>query len=107
MDVPLTARGVWHVIVSLVDEAGNSTTLATDLHLENDHCLSSLTEVGGEPRHMARRAPWAASADVVVTGSVADSDGVASAMLELISEHRNSGLGSGYGPRRRHQLRIL
>ena len=47
VDVPLTARGVWHVIVSLVDEAGNSTTLATDLHVENDHLPEfTLTEVG-------------------------------------------------------------
>ena len=29
---------------------------------------------------------WAAGADVVVSGNVADIDGVASAMLELISE---------------------
>ena len=61
MDVPLTARGVWHVIVSLVDEAGNSTTLATDLHVENDHLPEfTLTEVGVKTRHVARRAHWAA-----------------------------------------------
>ena len=53
VDVPLTARGVWHVIVSLVDEAGNSTMLATDLHVENDHLPEfTLTEVGGEDPSM-------------------------------------------------------
>ena len=72
VDVPLTARGVWHVIVSLVDEAGNSTTLATDLHVENDHLPEfTLTEVGGEDPAMWHGEPtWAAGADVVVTGNL-------------------------------------
>ena len=92
VDVPLTARGVWHVIVSLVDEAGNSTTLATELHVENDHLPEfTLTEVGGEDPAMWHGEPtWAAGTDVVVTGTVADSDGVATAVLELISEDTES-----------------
>ena len=92
VEVPLTARGLWHVIVNLVDEAGNSTTLATDLHVENDHLPEfTLTEVGGEDPAMWHGEPtWAAGTDVVVTGTVADSDGVATAVLELISEDTES-----------------
>jgi len=88
VEVPLTARGLWHVIVSLVDEAGNATIMATDLHVENDHLPEfTITEVGGEDPSMWHGEPtWASGADVVVTGIVADSDGVASATLELISE---------------------
>ena len=36
---------------------------------------------------------WAAGTDVVVTGTVADSDGVATAVLELISGTQNQSFG--------------
>ena len=56
VDVPLTARGVWHVIVDLVDAEGNTATFNTDLHVENSHMPEfTLTSVGGEdPAELAR-----------------------------------------------------
>ena len=88
VDVPLTARGVWHVIVDLVDAEGNTATFNTDLHVENSHIPEfTLTSVGGEdPASWHGEPTWAAGSDVVVEGSVTDSDGIASAELELIDE---------------------
>lgn len=88
VDVPLTARGVWHVIVDLVDAEGNTATFNTDLHVENSHMPEfTLTSVAGEdPANWHGEPTWAAGTDVVVEGSVTDSDGIASAELELIDE---------------------
>ena len=88
VDVPLTARGVWHVIVDLVDAEGNTATFNTDLHVENSHMPEfTLTSVGGEdPANWHGEPTWAAGTDVVVEGSVTDSDGIAFAELELIDE---------------------
>ena len=88
VDVPLTARGLWHVIVDLVDAEGNVATFLTDLHIENSHMPDfTLTSVGGEdPANWHGEPTWAADTDVVVEGSVTDSDGIASAELELIDE---------------------
>ena len=88
VDVPLTARGVWHVIVDLVDAEGNTATFNTDLHVENSHMPEfTLTSVADEdPANWHGEPKWAAGTDVVVEGSVTDSDGIASAELELIDE---------------------
>jgi len=88
VDVPLTARGVWHVIVDVVDEAGNTATYNTDLHVENTYMPEFvLTSVNGEDPNMWHGEPtWAAGSVVVVEGAVIDEDGIASAELELIDE---------------------
>ena len=88
VDVPLTARGVWHLIVDVVDAEGNAATYNTDLHVENSHMPEfTLTSVGGEdPSTWHGEPTWAANSSVVVEGSVTDSDGIASAELELIDE---------------------
>ena len=88
VDVPLTARGVWHVIVDLVDNEGNTATFLSDLHIENSHMPEfSLTSVGGEdPATWHGEPTWSAGTEVVVEGAVTDGDGIASAELELIDE---------------------
>ena len=88
VDVPLTARGIWHVYVDVVDAAGNTATYNTDLHVENTYMPEfTLTSVNGEDPSMWHGEPtWAAGSEVVVEGAVTDEDGIASAELELIDE---------------------
>jgi hypothetical protein len=88
VDVPLTARGIWHVVVDVVDAAGNTATYNTDLHVENTYMPEfTLTSVNGEDPSMWHGEPtWAAGSEVVVEGAVTDEDGIASAELALIDE---------------------
>ncbi|MDG2208455.1 MAG: DUF4625 domain-containing protein, partial [Flavobacteriales bacterium] len=49
LDIPLTVRGVWDIVASIVDEAGNTgVDVVTQLHIENEHIPEfSLTTVDG------------------------------------------------------------
>ena len=88
-DVPNTARGIWDVIVSIVDEEGNvASDYITKLHVENDYIPEfTLTSVGGtDPSEWHDEPVWAPGADINVVGTVSDSDGIASAVLEFIDE---------------------
>ena len=88
VDVRLSARGIWHLIVDVVDAAGNTATYNTDLHVENTHIPEfALTTVNGEsPDSWHGEPTWAAGTTVEIVGTVADSDGILSAELELIDE---------------------
>lgn len=88
VEVPNTARGVWHFIVDVLDEAGNVSTYNTDIHVENTYMPEfTLTSVGGEDPNMWHGEPtWSAGSSVVVSGSVTDEDGIASAELSLVDE---------------------
>jgi hypothetical protein len=89
LDIPLTSRGVWDVVVSLVDAEGNAAEdVVTQLHIENDHLPAfTLTTVNGtDPNGWDGEPVWAPGSSVAVSGSVADSDGVATASLELVEE---------------------
>jgi hypothetical protein len=88
VEVPNTARGVWHFIVNVLDEAGNVSTYNTDIHVENTYMPEfTLTSVGGEDPNMWHGEPtWSAGSPVVVSGSVTDGDGIASAELSLVDE---------------------
>lgn len=89
LDIPLTARGVWDVVLSLVDAEGNAAAdVVTQLHIENDHIPAfSLTDVGGaDPNQWAGEPVWSAGADIGISGTVQDSDGLSSASLELVHE---------------------
>lgn len=89
-DVPLTSRGLWDVVVSMVDAEGNAADdILLVVHVENDHLpLFQLSTVGGvDPAEWeGEEQVWAPGATVNVTGSVSDSDGVAEAELLLIRE---------------------
>jgi len=73
----------------LVDAEGNAAQdVVTQLHVENDHLPAfTLTTVNGAgPNAWDGEPVWAPGSSVAVSGSVADSDGLATASLELIEE---------------------
>ena len=87
MDVPLTARGEWDVVVSLVDAEGNVASDVITKLRENDHIPAfALSSVGGTGQNDWHGNVWAPGADINVVGTVSDSDGIASAVLEFIDE---------------------
>lgn len=89
LDIPLSVRGVWDVVVSLVDAEGNAATdVVTQLHIENDYIPAFvLSEVdGSDPSYWGEEPVWSAGSDITVSGAVMDDDGVASASLVLIWE---------------------
>ena len=88
-DVPLTSRGIWDLVVSVVDAEGNAAAdVITTVHVENDHLPEfSLTSVAGvDPSTWEGEQIWAPGSTVNLTGSVSDSDGVAEAEVLLIRE---------------------
>lgn len=90
VDVPLTVRGVWDLVVSVVDEEGNAAgDVITQVHIENDHLpLFQLETVGGEDpaQWEGEEQVWAPGSAVNVNGTVSDSDGLAEAAILLIRE---------------------
>lgn len=87
--IPLSARGVWDVVVSLVDAEGNAATDAiTQLHIENEFIPAfSIAQVDGvDPAEWDGEPVWNAGATIGITGSVSDSDGLATASLALVEE---------------------
>jgi len=90
--VPLTARGIWHVNVSLVDSAGNAEELVTDMHIENNHLPEfTLTSIDGlDPATIDGEVEWNIGSLVLIEGVVSDSDGVALASLRLVEEGTDS-----------------
>lgn len=92
LDIPLTARGIWHVNVSLVDSAGNAEEFVTDMHIENNHIPEFiLTSIGGaDPATLDDEVELNISSLVLIEGVVSDSDGVALASLMLVEEDTDS-----------------
>ncbi|MGB1075606.1 MAG: DUF4625 domain-containing protein [Flavobacteriales bacterium] len=93
VDLPLTVRGVWDIVVSIVDIEGNvSQDLVTQLHIENDHLpeffLSSVN--GVNPDTWEGEQIWSAGSEVTMQGSVSDTDGLETVILELIQESSES-----------------
>ncbi len=89
VEIPLTARGIWHVQVSLVDAAGNAASdRITELHIANTHIPEfHLESAGGTaPSTWEEEPVWAAGSDVELAGYVIDSDGVAEASISLVDE---------------------
>lgn len=87
--IPLSARGVWDVVVSLVDAEGNAATDAiTQLHIENEYIPAFvIAEVdGANPAQWSDEPVWSAGSTVAISGSVSDSDGLAMASLALVEE---------------------
>lgn len=92
-EVPLTVRGIWDLVVSVVDAEGNAATdVVTALHVENDHLPAFvLSSVGGvNPASWAGEPVWSAGGTIPVVGHVSDSDGVVEAVLRLIRESDES-----------------
>jgi hypothetical protein len=88
-DVPVTARGVWDLVVSVVDAEGNAAPdVIVQVHVENDHIPAfHLGEVGGmNPAEWEGEPVWSPGSLVGVSGLVTDSDGLAEAALSLIRE---------------------
>ena len=89
LDIPLTARGVWDVVVSLVDEAGNAgPDVVTQMHIENEHLPEfTLSEVDGvDPATWTGEPEWSTGASITLSGMVKDADGVVEAFISLVSE---------------------
>lgn len=89
VDIPLSARGVWDVVVSLVDSEGNAATdVITQLHIENEFIPAfAIAEVEGvDPAQWSAEPFWSAGSTIAITGSVSDSDGLATATLALVEE---------------------
>ena len=89
LDIPLTARGVWDVVVSLVDEAGNAgPDVVTQLHIENEHLPEfTLSEVDGvDPGTWAGEPEWSTGDSITLSGMVKDADGVVEAFISLVRE---------------------
>ena len=91
-NVPLTARGIWHVNVSLVDSAGNASEFVTDMHIENNHLPEfTLTSIDGlDPATIDDDVEWNIGSLVLIEGVVSDSDGVALASLMLVEAETDS-----------------
>lgn len=77
-EIPNDVRGVWDIVISLVDAEGNiAADVVTPLHIENDfipeYQLSSVTgldlSVGGEP-------VWEPGSTITIEGTLTDSDGI-------------------------------
>ena len=88
VEVPNTARGVWHFIADVVDEAGNVSTYLTDIHVENSYIPEfTITAVDGvDPNSWQGEPTWSAESSVLVSGSVTHEEGIASAELSLVDE---------------------
>ena len=77
-DIPNDVRGVWDIVISLVDAEGNiAADVVTPLHIENDfipeYQLTTVTgldlSTGGEPI-------WAPGSTITIEGTLTDSDGI-------------------------------
>jgi hypothetical protein len=89
LEIPLTARGVWDVVVSLVDEAGNAgPDVVTQLHIENEHLPEfTLSEVDGvDPGTWTGEPEWSTGDSITLSGMVKDADGVVEAFISLVRE---------------------
>jgi hypothetical protein len=89
VEVPLTVRGVWDLVVSIVDAEGNvSSDHVTQLHLENDHLPAfSVALVNGEDPNTWEGEPvWAAGSEATLEGAVTDADGLNTVTLALVEE---------------------
>lgn len=89
VELPLTVRGVWDIVVSIVDAEGNvSPDYVTQLHLENDHLPAfSLGSVNGvDPNAWEGEPIWAPGSEVTLQGAVTDADGLDAVMLQLVQE---------------------
>jgi len=89
VEVPLTVRGVWDIVVSIVDAEGNvSSDHVTQLHLENDHLPAfSVALVNGEDPNTWEGEPvWAAGSEATLEGAVTDADGLNTVTLALVEE---------------------
>lgn len=87
--IPQDVRGIWDVVVSVVDAAGNTgSDIVTQLHIENDYIPAfTVSSVNGvDPAEWTEEAVWAPGATVEIAGSVSDSDGVVSAHIAFVRE---------------------
>lgn len=88
-NVPLTSRGIWDLVVSVVDAEGNAAPdVITTVHIENDHlpAFHVFSVDGVNPALWEGEPVWAPGSAVSVMGAVTDSDGIASAEVLLIRE---------------------
>jgi len=88
-NVPLTSRGIWDLVVSVVDAEGNAAPdVITTVHIENDHlpAFHVFSVDGVNPAEWEGEPVWAPASAVSVMGAVTDSDGIASAEVLLIRE---------------------
>lgn len=98
-DVPLTARGVWDLVVSIVDAEGNAAAdIVGEVHVENDHIPEfTLQSVDGvDPATWEGEPVWTPGSTVNVVGAVSDSDGMEIAQLLLIRESDETVIWSEY-----------
>lgn len=87
--VPLSVRGVWDVVVSVVDAEGNlGEDVVTQLHIDNLYLPEFIlfTVNGTSTAEWTEEPSWSLGTDVALTGLLVDSDGLASAALALVHE---------------------
>ena len=89
LEVPLSARGVWDIVVSIVDAEGNlSPDHVTQLHIENEHLPAfSIASVNGvDPNTWEGEPVWTVGSEVTLQGAAEDTDGLDTVTLELVEE---------------------
>ena len=89
LDIPLTSRGGWDVVVSLVDEEGNAAAdVVTQMHIENEHIpeFTLATVDGVDPATWSGEPAWNAGSVISFSGMVMDTDGVTEAHLSVVRE---------------------
>lgn len=99
LDAPLSARGVWDLVVSIVDAEGNAAAdIVGEVHVENDHIPEFTVQSvdGVDPATWEGEPVWAPGTTVNIVGAVADSDGMEIGQLLLIRESDETVVWSEY-----------
>ncbi len=88
--IPNDVRGVWDIVISLVDAEGNiAADVVTPLHIENDYIPEfTLTTVTGLDLSEGGEPEWSLGQEITIEGSVSDSNGIEEYGIHL--EHEDS-----------------
>ena len=97
--IPNDVRGVWDIVISLVDAEGNiATDVVTPLHIENDFIPEyQLTTVTGLDLALGGEPVWEPGATITVEGTLTDSDGIEHWGYHLENEDTEVEIAEGEG----------
>ncbi len=91
-EIPNDVRGVWDIVISLVDAEGNvADDVITALHIENDFIpeYDSLQVNDVNPADWTGEPVWSPGSIIIIEGTLTDSDGIAHWGYHL--EHEDTG----------------